>query len=523
MGYKITGKDDDKLFARHIGKKYGTFTIKEYLGYQICYKRKGKRLEAGKTQIMRCDCDCGNEVIISLPELKAGKTVCKNCDKGVENMKSVNESAKVKIETTEAAETATKPETVETATKPETVETVETIETATKSSDTDVYVVRTDYSNYKQRIDRHNNSVNDIVGEKVGHIEVLEYAYALQFEIDDSHKVGFVLLYKGRCDCGNECLVSRKELMSGKNLVCGKCMGVGLTDAADTGTDKQTDTTAADTGTDTQTDTTAADTTDTGTDKQTDTVDTQTEHEDTATTDTDKQTEQEDTVMTEHSTNTVKPEFEGYVKCGKIQYDKLVGHKILNAFIYGYRFNNFKNRRTVTVFAATDSGVNFCITGNKMWKAFRGEITEFAVADSKSDIWVTADTKSDKNEQSHKVNSGKPTVKPSVEPTGKNTKAHEREVINMKNLDDIIVMENGELNVDKTFVSCMCAVMRNCDITRADVSITEQNVANKGKVTISNDRLGVFCKRYTDIVVSYSDDVDLRNRMLAVLIEGYIK
>ena len=103
-------------------------------------------------------------------------------------------------------------------------------------------------------------------------------------------------------------------------------------------------------------------------------------------------------------------------------------------------------------------------------------------------------------------------------------KSYKKEVDTMnKNIDGIIVIENGELNVDKTFVSCLGIIMNDSGLTMTDFSISEPNSANKGKVIVSNDKISVFCKRYVDIIKSYSDCVELRNKMLMVLIDGYVK
>ena len=611
MYYKIVGKDDEKIFARHTGKRYNCLTVKEYIGYILELKPMGKQLVTKKTNIMLCTCNCGKEIEVSLPDLKSGKVVyCGDCD-SLEKLKG-----RKKMIISHDAEGAV--QTVKTA--------VENVEKTmqTNGNEADVQIVRTDYAGYSKKITGHNNSVNDIVGKRFGHLKVLEYMYALCFETD---KLEYVLLYKCECDCGNICVASRKELMSGANMVCDKCRGIGLKPVAVEEETKKID----------------------------DAVQSKTGEE--SAIDEKKHIKKDDKT-------TVESEYSKYMKGKVLQYDKLVGQKILNARIMGYTLDPECGRKSITLTAVCDCGAEFKIKSGTIYKAVRGGIDKFkhsrcelnkkVKANTKTDIEITDSDKIDELEsaimgdsdmQSSKfvdevikslddcvasdnkynmivgrkignlevVNTftgkgGEQIVRlrcecgeefdvwgrsifrmynnmknsnwcnveyighagcklmatkgkyyflrsnsdivakeqtqgqtsEKVTPVTKNTtyttvdkwnttyttvdKSYKKEVDTMnKNIDGIIVIENGELNVDKTFVSCLSIIMNDSGLTMTDFSISEPNSANKGKVIVSNDKISVFCKRYADIIKSYSDCVELRNKMLMVLIDGYVK
>lgn len=594
MNYKIVGKDDEKIFARHTSKRYNCLIVKEYIGYTLESKHRGKQLVIKKTNIMLCTCNCGKEIEVSLPDLKSGKVAyCGDCDSlgKLKECKKMIHGVEGEVQTVKTA--------------------VENVERTmqNKGVETDVQVVRTDYSGCTKKITGHNNSVNDIVGKKFGHLKVLEYMYALCFDVD---KPEYVLLYKCECDCGNICAASRKELMSGANLVCYKCRGNGLKLADVKGEIKETD--------------------------------------DAVQSKTDGESAIEETHVKKDNETAVESEYSKYMKGKVLQYDKLVGQKILNARIMGYAIDPEYKRKSVTLTAVCDCGVEFKIKSGTIYKAIRGEIDRFkhsrcglnkkvktnietndndkadalkniimedsdmqsskfvdgvikslddcVASDNKYnmivgrkignlevvntftgkggeqivrlrcecgaefDVWGRSIFRMYNNLKNSnwcnveyighagcKLMSGKGkyyflrsnsdiTVKEQTQeqtsektvPATKNTtytpadKCYKKEVDTMqKNIGDAIVVENGELNVDKTFVSCLGIIMNDSGLTMADFSVSEPNSANKGKVIVNNDKISVFCKRYADIIKNYSDCVELRNKMLTVLIEGYIK
>lgn len=57
----------------YVDKKFGRLTVVEYLGYFIKEGTKEKRYW------VRCICDCGNEKVVNLKNLKNGNTQSCGC------------------------------------------------------------------------------------------------------------------------------------------------------------------------------------------------------------------------------------------------------------------------------------------------------------------------------------------------------------------------------------------------------------------------------------------------------------
>ena len=254
-----------------------------------------------------------------------------------------------------------------------------------------IYVLRTDYSGYAEKITGHNNTVRDIVGRRFGHITVIEYLYTLRFETDG--KSDYVLLYNCKCDCGNNCIASRKELMDKRVAtgelvpVCEKCRGIEPM----------------------------------------------------------------------HNDN----------------------------FVAGAEDNeHIKAVEEVLVRPVTVSDEEQCLAETE--------------AVNQLDSAVNVQGKSDRENK------------------GEHVKMN-------KLVDNVIIIENGVLDIDKTLVNCISLLIQDCELTFSDFSVSETSASCTSRVAIRNDKISIFCKRYKDIVNNYEDDIELRNKLLIVLIEGYIK
>ena len=254
-----------------------------------------------------------------------------------------------------------------------------------------IYVLRTDYSGYAEKITGHNNTVRDIVGRRFGHITVIEYLYTLRFETDG--KSDYVLLYNCKCDCGNNCIASRKELMDKRVAtgelvpVCEKCRGI-------------------------------------------------------------------------EPMNT-------------------------DNFVVGTEDNeHIKAVEEVLVRPVTVSDEEQCLAETE--------------AVNQLDSAVNVQGKSDRENK------------------GEHVKMN-------KLVDNVIIIENGVLDIDKTLVNCISLLIQGCELKISDFSVSETSASCTSRVAIRNDKISIFCRRYKDIVINYDDDRELRNKMLIVLIEGYIK
>ena len=284
-----------------------------------------------------------------------------------------------------------------------------------------IYVLRTDYSGYAEKITGHNNTVRDIVGRRFGHITVIEYLYTLRFETDG--KSDYVLLYNCKCDCGNTCIASRKELMDKRVAtgelvpVCEKCRGI-------------------------------------------------------------------------EPMNT-------------------------DNFVVGTEDNeHIKAVEEVLVRPVTVSDEEQCLA----------ETEAVNQLDSAVNVQGQSDRENNGDGQCLTENDTVNQLDSAVNVQGKSDRENKGEHVKMnKIVDNVIIIENGVLDIDKTLVNCISLLIQDCELTFSDFSVSETSASCTSRVAIRNDKISIFCRRYKDIVINYDDDRELRNKMLIVLIEGYIK
>lgn len=61
----------------------------------------------------------------------------------------------------------------------------------------------------------------DLTGEKFGNLTVIEVAYKKQNGIKNGKNMGLTYFYKCKCNCGNEVVVSARNLRTGNTKSCG--------------------------------------------------------------------------------------------------------------------------------------------------------------------------------------------------------------------------------------------------------------------------------------------------------------
>ena len=549
---KVDGTYTEGAFREYMGEKIGDLTVVAYKGYRRIEKRRGK---AKRIHFFTCNCKCGNTVYLTLHEVTDKKVKsCGNCKVGEnvgskndnkalksgnckveENVgskndnkalkscnKALTECIKAKVEnTTASAEMYT--DKADEVTEEEKARRKELAENSVISDN--MVVIRENYSEFKPYTRAKGiagKALKNIAGKKCGHISIIDYAYTLENTFGGVSE--YKIMFRGRCTCGRNCVVSYDEIMSGKDLICTVCADeYGITEMVNSNDNKtkgveQTELTES--------------------------------AESTEQTEQTEQTElTEPTELTELTGNEILdkyaiPVYNIFSAYKDYTYDCLVGRRVANIAIEA--FQRDVNSSTSYMLVKCDCGARFVISNKAMTyvkkqsesnsdikfirhsgctinfpKKRSAYLKYLNESHSIPMIDTFAEIEDVKELLSMDTNIGSEDSKKEASNIEK-SKTEETGDVSIMKIDNYIVRNNGNIDVDMTFNMCIWAVIAMSKAKMDNYSVEEYTV-NNFEVKLRNNEAGLFAKQFADIVKGYDNMPQLRDDMLTLLIKYYLQ